>query len=151
MEVDKTYKLPYVGLRPARLPTFRQKFVFFDVTSCVNIDCINCSCARHASSVEQVSEHKSKGIGFKSHVRLTLSLEYILYMKIYDIYIYGKYIPYNARPYATCLICNSKFACFKDKPSFLTNIPLNSLNLFHVPPILALTDIYIYIYINIYI
>ena len=57
-----------------------------------------------------------------------------------------------------CLIRNSKFkgfttvqqtlsntkifsACFKDKPCFLTNIPLNSLNLFHVPTILALTDI----------
>ena len=83
-----------------RLPTFRHKFVFFDVTSCVNIDCIDRSCARLASSVEQVSEHKSKGIGFKSHVRLTLCLEYILYMIIYDIYTYGKYILCNAPPYA---------------------------------------------------
>ena len=75
--------------------------MFFDVTSCVNIDCIDRSCVRLASSAEQVSEHKSKGIGFKSHVRLTLCLEYILYMIIYDIYTYGKYILCNAPPYAT--------------------------------------------------
>ena len=67
-----------MGLRPARLPTFRHNFVFFDVTSWINIDCIDRSCVRLASTVEQVSEHKSKGIGFKSHVRLTLCLKYIL-------------------------------------------------------------------------
>ena len=101
MEVEKTYKVTLGGVRPAKLPTFRHNFVFFDVTFCVNIDCIGRSCVRLASSVEQVSEHKSRGIGFKSHVRLTLCLEYILYMIIYDIYIYSKYISYNAPPYAT--------------------------------------------------
>ena len=75
--------------------------MFFDVASCVNIDCIDRSCVRLASTVEQVSEHKSKGIGFKSHVRLTLCLEYILYMIIYDIYIYSKYVSFNAPPYKT--------------------------------------------------
>ena len=100
MEVDKTYKVTLGGVRPAQLPTFRHNFVFFDVNSCVNIDCIDRSCVRLASSIEQVSEHKSRGIGFRSHVRLTLCLEYILYM-IYDIYIYSKYISYNAPPYAT--------------------------------------------------
>ena len=89
-----------MGLRPAQLPTFWHNFVFFDVTSCVKIDCIDRSCVRLASSVEQVSEVKSKGIGFKSHVILTLCLEYILYMVIYDIYIYSKYISCNAPPYA---------------------------------------------------
>ena len=74
--------------------------MFFDVTSCIDIDCIDHSCGRLASSVEQVSELKSKGVGFKSHVRLTLCLKYILYMIIYDIYIYSKYISYNAPPYA---------------------------------------------------
>ena len=75
--------------------------MFFDVTSCVNIDCTDRSCVRLDSSVEQLSEHKSKVIGFKSHVRLILCFEYILYMIIYDIYIYRKYISYNAPPYAT--------------------------------------------------
>ena len=75
MKVDKTCKVTLGGVRPAQLPTFRHNFVFFDVTSCVNIDRIDPSCVRLASSVEQVSELKSKGIGFKSHVRLTLSLE----------------------------------------------------------------------------
>ena len=101
VEVGKTYKVTLGGVRSSELPTFRHSFVFFDVTSCVNIDCIDRSCVRLASSAEQVSEHKSKGIGFKSHVRLTLCLEYILYMIIYDIYIYSKYISYNAPPYAT--------------------------------------------------
>ena len=83
-------------------------------------------------------------------------------------------------PIQRCLIHNSKFqgfttvqqtlsnitqifpAYFKDKPCSLTNIPLNYLNLLHISPILALTDIYyiytytyihihIYIYIYIYI
>ena len=99
MEVDKTCKVTLGGVRPAQLPTFRHSFVFFDVTSCVNIDCIDRSCVRLASSVEQVSEHKSRSIGFKSHVRLTLCLEYILYM-IHDIYICSKYISNNAPPYA---------------------------------------------------
>ena len=89
-----------MGLRPAQLLTFRHNFVFFDVTSCENIDCIDRSCVRLVSSVEQVSKHKSKGVGFKSHVRLTLCLEYIIYMIIYDIYIYSKCISYNAPPYA---------------------------------------------------
>ena len=84
MEVDKTYKVTLGRIRPAQLPTCRRNFVFFDVTSCVNIDCIDCSCVRLASSVEQVSEHKSRGSGVKSHVRLTSFLEYIVYM-IYDI------------------------------------------------------------------
>ena len=84
MEVDKTYKVTLGGVRPAQLPTFRHNFVFFDVTSCVNIDCIDRSCVRLASSVEQLSEQKSRGSGVKSHVRLTSCLEYILYM-IYDI------------------------------------------------------------------
>ena len=96
MEVDKTYKVTLGGVRPAQLPTCRHNFVFFDVTSCVNIDCIDHSCVRLASSVQQVLELKSKGIGFKYHVILTLCLEYILYMVIYDIYIYSKYISYNA-------------------------------------------------------
>ena len=82
------------------MPAFRRNFVFFDVTSRVNIDCIDCSCVWLASSVEQVLEHKSKGIGFTSHMRLTLCPEYILYIIIYDIYIYSKYISYNAPPYA---------------------------------------------------
>ena len=51
-----------LGLRPVELPTFRHNFVFFDVTSCVTL----------ASSVEQSSEHKSRSIGFKSHMRQTL-------------------------------------------------------------------------------
>ena len=89
-----------MGLRPAQLPTFRHNFVFSDVTSCVSIDCIDRSCVRLVSSVEQVSEHKYKGIGFKYHVRLTLCLEYILYMIIYDIYIYSKNISYKAPPFA---------------------------------------------------
>ena len=89
-----------MGLRPAQLPTSRHNFVFFVVTSCVNIDCIDRSCVRLASPVEQVSEHKSKGIGFKSHVRLTICLKYILYVIIYDIYIYSKYISYNTTSYA---------------------------------------------------
>ena len=58
------------------------------------------SCVRLASSVEQASEHKTKGLGFKSHVRLTLYLENILYMIIYDIYIYITYRSYDALPYA---------------------------------------------------
>ena len=49
MEIDKTYKGTLSGVRPAHLPTFRHKFVFFDVTSCVNIDCIDRSCVRLAS------------------------------------------------------------------------------------------------------
>ena len=69
-----------MGLRPAQLPPFRHNFVFFDVTSCVNIDVIDRSCVKLASSVEEVSEHKSKG--FKSHVRPTLHLECIVYMII---------------------------------------------------------------------
>ena len=64
-----------MGLRPAQLPPFRHNFVFFDVTSCVNIDVIDRSCVKLASSVEQVSEHKSKGIGFKSPVRLIYVLD----------------------------------------------------------------------------
>ena len=75
--------------------------MFFDETSGVKIDCIDRSCVRLASSVEQLSEHKSRGIDFKSHVRLTLCLEYTLCMIIYDIYIYSKYISYNTPPYAT--------------------------------------------------
>ena len=54
--------------------------MFFDVTSCVNIDVIDRSCVKLASSVEEVSEHKSKG--FKSHVRPILHLECIVYMII---------------------------------------------------------------------
>ena len=129
------------------------------MTSCVNIDCTDRSCVRLDSSVEQLSEHKSRVIGFKSHVRLTLCLEYILYMIIYDIYIYSKYISYSAPPYATLLHPQQEVPrfhnsarnlvqhntqifpdCFKDKPCFLTNIPLNYFNLFNVPTILALTD-----------
>ena len=52
------------------------------------------SCVKLASSGERVSEHKFKCIGFKSHVRLTLCLKYILYMIIYVTYIYSKYISY---------------------------------------------------------
>ena len=89
-----------MGLRPAQLPTFRHNFVFSDVTSCVSIDCIDRSCVRLVSSVEQVSKHKYKGIDFKYHVRLTLCLEYILYMIIYDIYIYSKNISYKSPPFA---------------------------------------------------
>ena len=48
------------------------------------------SCARLVSSVEQTLEHKTKGRGFKSHVRLTLYIEHILCMIIYDVYIYIK-------------------------------------------------------------
>ena len=100
MEVDKTYKFTLGGVRPAQLSTFWHKFLFFDVTSCVNIDCIDRSCVKLASPVEQVSEHKSRDSGFKSHVRLISCLEYILYM-IYGIYICSKFISYNAPPYAT--------------------------------------------------
>ena len=46
------------------------------------------SCVRLVSSVEQASEHKNKGLGFKSYVRLTLYLEHIMYMIIYDIIYY---------------------------------------------------------------
>ena len=71
-------------------------------------------------------------------------------------------------PMQRCLIRNSKFqgfttvqqnlsnitqifpAFFKDKPCFLTNIPLNSLNLFHVSRTPnSWTHIYIHIYIYI--
>ena len=101
VEVGKTYKVTLGGVRSSELPTFRHSFVFFDVTSCVNIDSIDRSCVRLASSVEQGSEHRSRGISFKSHVRLTLCLDYIRYMIIYDIYIYIKYISDNAPPYPT--------------------------------------------------
>ena len=103
MEVDKTYKATLGGVRLAKLPTFKNNIVFFDVTACVKIECIDHSCVGLAGSVEQVSEHKSipLGIVFKSHVRMTLCLEYILYTVISDMYIYSKYISYNAQPYAT--------------------------------------------------
>ena len=58
-------------------------------------------CVRFASSVEQAPEHKSKSVFFKSHVRVTFYLEYILYMIIYDIHIFSKYISYIALLYAT--------------------------------------------------
>ena len=35
----KDIKLPAVGLEPVQLLTMRHKFVCFDVTSCVDIDC----------------------------------------------------------------------------------------------------------------
>ena len=100
MEVNKPYKVTLGWTQNAQMPAFRRNFVFFDVNSRVNIDCIDCSCVWLASSVEQVLEHKSKGIGFTSHMRLTLCPEYILYIIIYDIYIYSKYISYNTPPYA---------------------------------------------------
>ena len=83
MEIDKTYRFS----QTCSVPNIQAQLWFFDVTFCVNIDCIDGSCVRPASSAEQVSEHKSRVIGFKSHVKLTLCLEYILYMIIYDIYV----------------------------------------------------------------
>ena len=100
MEVDKPYKATLGGAQTCSVANIQAQLFFFDVTSCENIDCIDRSCVRLVSSVEQVSKHKSKGVGFKSHVRLTLCLEYIIYMIIYDIYIYSKCISYNAPPYA---------------------------------------------------
>ena len=103
-------------------------------------------------------------------MRLTLCLEYILYLIMYHIYIYSNYISYNTPPYATLphpqqyvsrfhnsatnlVKHNTQIfpACFKDKPWFLTNRPLNYLKLFYILTILALIYIYIYIFIYIYI
>ena len=90
---------------------------------------------------------------------------------MYHIYIYSNYISYNTPPYATLphpqqyvsrfhnsatnlVKHNTQIfpACFKDKPWFLTNRPLNYLKLFYILTILALAlFIYIYIYIYLYI
>ena len=41
MEVDKRYKVTSSGmLKPAQLPIFIHKFVFFDATSCIDIICV---------------------------------------------------------------------------------------------------------------
>ena len=66
-------KLPQVGLKLAWLLTTKHKFVCFDVTSCVDIDCANHPCVRLASSVGTASEQKSEGCGFESHERLYIS------------------------------------------------------------------------------
>ena len=40
VELDKRYKVTSSGmLKPAQLPIFIHKFVFFDVTSCIDIVC----------------------------------------------------------------------------------------------------------------
>ena len=66
--------LPQVGLELAHLLTTRHKFVCFDVTSHVDIDCARSSLCQ-ASSVGRASEQKSEDCGFESHVRLTLYLK----------------------------------------------------------------------------
>ena len=56
----------------------RHKFVCFDVTSHIDIDCARsslCPCVRLACSVGRASEGKSEGRGFESHARLILYLE----------------------------------------------------------------------------
>ena len=68
MEVDKRYKVT-----SGRAQTY----------SVVNIGAQLCW-------LGQALEHETKGLGSKSHARLTLYLEHILNMIIYDIYIHIK-------------------------------------------------------------
>ena len=91
VEVDKTYKVTLGEAQTSSVPNIQAQV-------CVPW---HHSFVRLASSVEQAPEHKSKGIGFKLHVRLNLCLEHILCVIIYDMYIYSKYISYNAPPYGT--------------------------------------------------
>ena len=68
MEVDKRYKVT-----SGRAQTYLV----------VNIEAQLCW-------LGQALEHETKGLGLKSHARLTLYLEHILNMIIYDIYIHIK-------------------------------------------------------------
>ena len=115
MEVDKPYKVTLRGAQTCSVANIQvQLCIFFDATSCVNIDCIDHSCVRLASSVEQVSELKSKGIGFKSHVRLTVCLEYILcIVNMYHTTLH---------PIQRSIIRNSKFQGFTTVQQTLSNI-----------------------------
>ena len=99
VEVDKRYK---VTLRwgSGLLSCQYSGTTFCSLMSLLvqTLTMLDCSCVRLVSSVEQASEHKTKGLGFKSHVRLSLYLEHILHMKIYDIFIYVTYRSHHAPP-----------------------------------------------------
>ena len=100
MEVDKTYKVTLGGAQTCSVANIQVQLCVLWCDFLCKHRLYGLFLVRLASSVE-VSEHKFKGIDFKSHVSLALYLEYILYMIKYDIYIYSKYMSYNAPPYAT--------------------------------------------------
>ena len=71
VKVDKRYKVTSGGPQTCSVAIFGHNFVFFDVSSLVEaLTVLNRSCVRLPSSFEQVSEHKTKGLGFKSHVSI---------------------------------------------------------------------------------